>query len=337
MNPTSWFAICTALIATWPADAMSAPNRLARIVARGSLTCGIWPHVPGFALKAGERYVGFDVDVCRAVAAAIFGDAGKVRFVALARIDEFTNSAEVDLVARRLTWTPGREARSAVSFGPVTFYDGQGFLVARNSRIEHVRQLSGADVCVIDMERHAETLLNHFKDGGREVGLVLVGSDGEAESALARNRCVAWSADVSWLAAARAAFTDGPARYEILPDMISKEPLAPMTRAEDSDLAQLVRWTIYVLIEAEELGLTSRNIDTLALDSSPVRRFLGIQGNSGAASGTGVSARAVISGVGNYGEVFERNLGAGSSIKLGRGLNRLWTQGGLMYAPPLDR
>jgi general L-amino acid transport system substrate-binding protein len=187
------------------------------------------------------------------------------------------------------------------------------------------------------MEHNPKTLYDYFRDNGREIQLVLVENDREAEEALSRNRCRAYSADISWLAAARSVFSEGLTHYEILPNLISKEPLAPLMRAADTQLVQVVRWTIFAMLEAEELGLSSHNIDLIKSSSPRVRSFLTVRPDSPVIPGAGDWVRAIIAGVGNYGEVFDRNLGADSAIKLDRGLNRLWTQGGLMYAPPLDR
>lgn len=323
------------LLAVQCADAQSATNRLADIRSRGTLNCGTWPQVPGFAIRQGEAYAGFEIDICRAVAAAIFGDATKVSFVALAHVADFRQRNDVDLVARRLTWTPGREAATGMVFGPVTFYDGQGFLVPKSRGITSVSQLHADRICVIDMERHPQVLSDYLKDSGRTNEVVLVKSDKAAEEALLGKRCAAYSADVSWLAAARAGFADGLTKYEILPDVISKEPLAPLMRRGDVELVQLVQWTIFALIEAEELGVNSHNVGDPRPSSMRVRRFMSVHPGSVVALGAGDWVRAIIAAVGNYGEVFDRNLGAGSSIKLERGLNRLWIDGGLIYSPPL--
>jgi general L-amino acid transport system substrate-binding protein len=336
MGLASWLAASILLMGFLPAEAV-ATNRLDDIRARGTLNCGIWPYLPGFATEHDGRYIGFDVDICRAVAAAIFGDATKVAFVKLEHLKQFTERNDVDVVVRRLTWTLSREMATGMIFGPVTFYDGQGFMVLKNSGIKTVLQLTSERVCVINLERHAETLYNYARDGGPKIQIVRVESDQEAEEALRRGRCRAYSADVSWLAAARSGFLDGLGRYDILSDQISKEPLAPLMRVEDAELVKLVRWTIFAMVEAEELGLSSQNIDFIKSSSSRVRSFMSIHPGSRVALGTGDWVRAIIVGVGNYGEVFDRNLGAASSIKLDRGLNRLWSQGGLMYAPPLDR
>lgn len=335
MGSAGWLAACL-LIGISSAEAADT-SRLADIRARGTLNCGIWPYVPGFAIERDGRYAGFDIDICRAVAAAIFGDATKVGFVTLAHVKQFAERKDIDLVVRRLTWTPRRERAGGVVFGPIIYYDGQGFLVPKDGGIRNVSQLTGGRICVINMERHPETLYNYSRDSGREIRSVLVESDKDAEEAMRRDRCVAYSADISWLAAARSGFLNGLTRYEILPDQISKEPLAPLMRAEDTELVQLVRWTIFAMIEAEELGLSSQNINSMKSNSSRVRSFMGIHPGSRVALGAGDWVRAIIAGVGNYGEVFDRNLGADSSIKLERGLNRLWSDGGLVYAPPLDR
>lgn len=300
-----WLALVAVLFGL-PARAAPA-DRLDAIRARGVLTCGVWPHVRGFAVERDGRYSGFDIDICRAVAAVVLGDADKVRFVVVSDIAQFLSHAEVDMAVRRLTWTPDREAATGTAFGPVTFYDGQGFLVPRGTS---AAQIPRAPVCVLNQEHHPETLASHFK-GAIEV--VLVDNDDAAERALRNRRCGAYSADVSWLAAARAGFQDGIARYEILPDLISKEPLAPLVRAGDAGLLRWVRWTLYAMIDAEERG-TDCSTKTIS-----------------------ARERALLCGVGNYGEVFNRNLGAASELKLDRGLNRLWSDGGLMYAPPLDR
>lgn len=336
MGSGGWLVACVLLIGT-STIAAAGTNRLGDIQARGSLHCGIWPFVPGFATEHDGRYVGFDVDICRAVAASILGDANKVRFVTLSHVTQLSESKNVDLAVRRLTWTLSREAASGMVFGPITFYDGQGFLVPQHGGIKSVSQLAGERICVIDREHHPKTLYNYFRDEGREIRLVLVESDQEAEEALRGNRCRAYSADISWLAAARSAFSEGLTHYEILPDLISKEPLAPLMRVADTELVQVVRWTIFALIEAEELGLSSHNIGRIESNSSRVRAFLRIRPDSRVVPGAGDWVRAIVAGVGNYGEVFDRDLGANSSIKLDRGLNRLWNRGGLMYAPPLDQ
>jgi general L-amino acid transport system substrate-binding protein len=330
-------AVCGLSVACLSAWGLSSGNRLSEIRTRGVLDCGIWPDVRGFAAAEEHSFSGFDVDLCHAVAAAIFGDATKVKFVPVETVEQFNAHDDIDLVVRRLTWTLSREASTGLTFGPVTFYDGQGFLVPRDHKVTNALQLAGDRVCVINTEHHAETLSAYFTDHGRSTQLVLIENNQQAETALRGNRCGSYSADVSWLAAARADFANGLALYDILPQLISKEPLAPLMRSEDRELIRVVQWTVFTMIEAEELGVNSRNVARMKADSPRLRLFLIARPDAEVASGPGDWVRAVIAGVGNYGEVFDRNLGRGSMIQLERGPNRLWVDGGLLYAPPLDR
>lgn len=318
------------------AQAQCCSDRLGEIRSRGVLNCGVWPEVPGFSSEHRGSYVGFDIDICHAIAAAIFADAAKVNFVPLEHIEQFKQRDDVDLVVRRLTWTMSREARANVTFGPIMFYDGQGFLVPRSRGITTSAELAAGPICVLNKERHPETLLNFLEDRHRNNKLVLVGNDREAEQALARDRCEAYSADISWLAAARAGFAQGVAHYVILPDTVSKEPLAPVMRTGDVEFAHWVRWTLFFIIEAEEVGVTSGNFNSLGPRSIRVRRLLASSPGKEVAADAERRTSAILNSVGNYGEMFERNLGVDSPLKLDRGLNRLWINGGLVYAPPLD-
>lgn len=333
---TAWLSPLLLLVALHSAQAIAA-TRVAAIQLRGTLNCGVWPLVAGFAIERDGNYSGFDIDICRAVAAAILGDAKKVRFLALGSIEQLDERHDIDLAVRRLTWTLAREETDHVAFGPVTFYDGQGFMVPRASAIKSAAQLMSERVCVINLEHQPEALYQFFHDNGGAIQAVLVHNDAEADAAMRDHRCIAYSADISWLAAARAGLAGGLTRYEILQDRISKEPLAPLVRAGDAELLELVRWTIYSLIEAEELGLNSHNIIDRGPLSAAARSFLLIHPGIQVALGPGEWSRAIIASVGNYGELYDRNLGRDSPIKLERGLNRLWSRGGLLYAPPLDR
>lgn len=300
--------------------------RLADIRARGALTCGIWPQVRGFAMRRDGTYVGFDIDTCRAVAAAIFGDASKIRFVELAHIEQLQQRSDIDLVVRRLTRTREREVATGMVFGPVTFHDGQGFLVPRNSGIERISQLAAGPICVINAERHPKILFEFLRENDSNREIVLVQSDEEAEQALRGGRCAAYSADISWLAAARAGFANGQQRYDILPDLISREPLAPLMRPDDAEFVEVVRRTISTLLEAEELGIDSSNV----MSSFNHRSQAGSWTTEPQGSIPIGHMRPIISSVGNYGEMYERNLGAGSGLNLERGLNRLRSDGGLL-------
>jgi general L-amino acid transport system substrate-binding protein len=314
-------------------------SRIAAIERRGYLTCGVEPAVPGFVdVDAAGMYRGLDVDVCRAVAAAILGSSERVRFVRVAHVSELTAHPDIDVVARRLTWELRREQPLGLLFGPITFYDGQGFLVPRAARVTSPADLSGRPVCVVGGPVFELNLETFFSERSLALNKVILDSphdyDGIA-AALTAGRCTAYSGDVSDLGAIRTRLPAGA--YDILPDTISKEPLAPLVRADDVRLFNVLRWTVAALIRAEELGITSRNVDRMAEDGNPeTRRLLGaIPGNGKALGLRETWAADAIRQVGNYGELFERNLGRDSPIGLDRGLNRLWTGGGLMYAPPL--
>jgi general L-amino acid transport system substrate-binding protein len=330
-----WFVGCFVPVLPLWGHAQHVPDRLTDIRSRGELHCGIWPEVTGFAVKSGNSYQGFDIDFCRAMAASVFADAAKIKFVPVESVAALRERSDVDLVIRRLTWTLPREGEAHASFGPIIFFDGQGFLVEKSSGITNAAQLGNGPICVIDSERHPQNLWNYLHDHGRDNQLVLVSDNEQAEKALDAKRCTAYSADVSWLAAARAGFSGGLSRYAILADTISKEPLAPMFRVEDAEFARLVRWTIFAMIEAEEAGVTSRNIDA-SPRSIRAQKLLAVRPDVDVAAAAGTWVRHIISSVGNYGEVYERNLGANSTLRLERGVNRVWTEGGLLYALPLE-
>jgi len=314
-----------------------AGDRLADVRARGYLTCGINPEVPGFAADDGKGgYAGFDVDLCRALSAAIFGAADRVAFVKVSTLQQFLQSPGIDVVVRRLTWTLTREAANGLLFGPITFYDGQGFLVPRSLGARSVRDLAGKTVCVEPGEGADATLARFSQASGLGIRALIIADHAEAARAFFKGRCAGYSADRTMLAAVRSEVPDRDA-YEVLPDQISKEPLAPLVRQGDDRFFEVVRWTIFAMIEAEELGVSSANAEAMLKSRNPdVRHLLGAVPGNGKALGLDEGwALSIVRSVGNYGEVFERNLGAGSAIGLERGLNRLWTDGGLIYAPPV--
>jgi len=319
------------------ASRVSAAGQLDRVRANGFVTCGILPVVAGFATLDAKGMHGMDVDICRAVAAAIFGDAGKVKYIEARNVGQMRKSLDIDLVARRITWSLTRATGNGLMFGPITFYDGQGFMVAREDGISDPRALAEKPVCVHAQEAHVVTLTSFFEANKLAVKPVPVEDNAEAVKALQSGTCVAYSADVSMLGAARILISDGVETYAILPEMISKEPLAPLVRQGDDQFYEIVRWSIFAMIAAEEYGITSKNIDAAReRDDFEIRQFLGLVPGNGAALGLGEDwAANIIKIVGNYGEMFDRNVGADSPIKLERGLNRLWTDGGLMYAPRL--
>jgi general L-amino acid transport system substrate-binding protein len=317
------------------ATAMAGP-RLDRIRQRGSIACGVSPGVAGFAeVDAAGRYTGFDVDICRAVAAAIFGRADRVTFVQASSVQDFVKSSDIDLVARRLTVSVTREA-FGVLFGPIVFYDGQGFLVARKLAAKSARALAGVPVCVDAGTPFQFNLVQYFRANGLQLKEVALKSRDELRAAFQTGRCGAYTADVSELGSIRSRMPNG-ADFDILTDLISKEPLAPLVRQDDVLFFNIVRWTMFAMIAAEELGITSTNVDQMLTSTdSDRKRLLGVIPGNGAALGLDERwAYNVVKTLGNYGELFDRNVGARSAIKLERGLNRLWTAGGLIYAPPL--
>jgi general L-amino acid transport system substrate-binding protein len=312
-----------------------AQGRVERIRQRGTLVCGVAPGVAGFArVDERGRYSGLDIDVCRALSAAIFGTPDHVRYEPASSVDQFQRTPEVDLVSRRLTWSLQREGMGLL-FGPVMFYDGQGFLVPARVPAQQVRQLSNVRICVVPGGLSESNLTAYFR--AHKLGLQkrLIQPE-QLDAELSAGRCGAFTADVSELGSLRSAMRK-PADFRILPEQISKEPLAQLVRSTDVDLFEVLRWTIFAMIAAEELGVTSANVAEMAKSAnSDVRRLLGVTPGNGKALGLDEAwAYNVVKTVGNYGEIYDRNVGMGSPIKLPRGVNALWSMGGLMFAPPL--
>ncbi len=311
-------------------------GRLEQIKARGYLGCGVHSGIAGFATVKDGRYSGFDIDICRAVAAAIFGTPDKVRFAEVASVDMFRKTPTLDMAVRRLTWTLTRESPLGLIFGPVIYYDGQGFLVPKSAGVTKAAQLAGKRICV-DQGEGWDGNLQRYSDANRlDLKSILVASRAAGEERFFGGGCDAYSADKTMLGAIRADAPQ-PHDFEILPEQISKEPLAPLLRQGDDRFFEIVRWTIFALIEAEQLGVTSWNIDEKRASTDPdIKYLLGVTPGNGKALGLGEHwAANSIAAVGNYGELFDRNVGSASGVGLDRGLNRLWTNGGLIYAPPL--
>jgi general L-amino acid transport system substrate-binding protein len=328
---TAWIA-ALALAAVIGRDA-EAGSTLDSIRARGYLTCGVSADAPGLSRRdAVGRYEGFEADLCRAVAAAIFGVPDAARFRPLATKRQFLADPEVDLVFHGLTWTFARETDgSGVRFGPVVLYDGQAFLVRKRIGVERLDQLRGRTVCVEGGNHFQASLERVDRERGLALDAVPFGTLAAAEAAFFSGACDAVTADATELAAALIARSSNADAYVILPERISKEPLAPLMRRGDEELFDVVRWTVFALIEAEELGITSANVDEGGGDRR-IGAFLAA-GSERLGLPQGWTA-AVIRGVGNYGEAYERALGRKSAAHLVRGLNELWTRGGLHYAPP---
>lgn len=323
-------------VAAAPADAQ---NTVANVKQRGYLICGAHPGSPGFGLPDSQgEYKGFDSDHCRALAAAIFGDAKPTRFRALSSQQRLTalQTGEIDVLIRTTTWTMSRDTSSGVNFTNTIFYDGQGFIVRKALGLRSARELNGATVCVTTGTTSELNLADWARANGVTVRPLVIEQNDETRKAYESGRCDALTTDASALAGMRTVFNK-PDEHVILPDIISKEPLGPFVRHGDDQWFDIVRWTMFALVEAEEAGITSKNIDEKLSSPDPnIRRLLGVTGGLGKMTGLDDRwAYNAIKAVGNYGEIFERHLGKDSPLGLERGLNALWTKGGLIYAPPM--
>jgi general L-amino acid transport system substrate-binding protein len=306
----------------------------------GAVSCGVSTGLQGFSLADSQgRYAGLDVDICRMVAAAVLGDAGKVKYVPLSSQQRFTaiQSGEVDILSRTTTWTSQRDTQLGLNFAPVVFYDGQGFMVPKKLGLKSAKELKGATVCVQPGTTTELNLADFFRANKLDFKPVVIEKLEEVEAAYFSGRCDAYTTDRSGLAATRIGKAANPDDHVILPEVISKEPLAPAVRHGDDEWFDIVKWTVYASIEAEEDGITSKNVDEKTKSDDPnVKRLLGVTPGMGKAMGLDEKwAYNLIKQVGNYGEVFDRNVGKDSPLKLERGLNDLWTRGGLMYSMPV--
>ena len=311
---------------------------LDKVKARGQLICGSNPGLAGFALPDDKGvYAGLDVDECKAIAAAIFGDASKVKYIPINAKDRPTilASGEIDVLIRNTTWTLGRE-QGGMFFTGVNYYDGQGFIVKKSLGVSSALKLDGASICVQQGTTTELNLADFFRKNNIKFEPVVFATDEETVKAYDSGRCDAYTTDASGLYAERLKLAK-PDDNIVLPEIISKEPLGPSVRKDDVNWFQLVQWTHYALVTAEELGVTQANVDDMLKSPNPdIRRLLGVEGDFGKAMGLNNDwAYQIIKAVGNYGESFERNVGMGSPIKIARGLNALWTKGGLQYAPPI--
>ncbi|MBC9072757.1 amino acid ABC transporter substrate-binding protein [Thauera sp. CAU 1555] len=307
---------------------------------KGFVQCGVSDGLPGFSYTDSKgAYRGIDVDVCRAVAAAVFGDANKVRYTPLTAKERFTalQSGEVDVLSRNTTWTSSRDGGMGISFAGVTYYDGQGFLVNKKLGVKSAKELDGAAVCIQAGTTTELNLSDYFRASGMKYTPITYDKSDETVKALEAGRCDVLTSDQSQLYAQRIKLAD-PESYVVLPEVISKEPLGPSVRQGDDEWFKIVRWALLAQVHAEELGVSSANVEDLAKSSKnpDVRRLLGAEGEYGKDLGLPKDwAVKIIKQVGNYGEMFERNVGMGSELKIARGLNALWNKGGLQYAPPV--
>jgi general L-amino acid transport system substrate-binding protein len=325
------------LAATAPV-AVAGPT-LDGIKSRGVVTCAVNTGLAGFAMPDRQgNYQGLDADTCRAIAAAVLGDAKKVKFVPATAQQRFTllQTGEVDVLVRNTTWTLLRDTENGFNFAPVTYYDGQGFIVPKKLGVKSARELDGATICVQPGTTTELNLADYFRTNRMTFKPLVIEKLDEVENAFFSGRCDAYTTDRSGLAGTRAAKAPNPDDYLVLPETISKEPLAAAVRHGDDEWFDIVKWTIYAMIAAEEKGITSANVDDMTKSDDPeVKRMLGVSAGMGKALHIDDKwAYAIVKQVGNYGEVFERTVGAKSSLKLERGLNSLWTQGGLLYAMP---
>ena len=313
------------------------------VKARGQLVCGINTGVAGFAQQDDKgKWTGLDVDVCRAVSAALFGDSEKVKYVPTTAQQRFTalQSGEVDVLSRNTTYTLTRDTALGLEFTGINYYDGQGFMVPKKLGVKSAKELNGATVCVQPGTTTELNLADYFRANKMTFKPVVIEKVDEIRSAFFSGRCDVYTTDASSLAATRAANVPPPQTFDdyvILPEIISKEPLGPVVRHGDNQFADIVRWALYAMIEAEEYGITSKNVDEMLKSDNPaIKRILGVTPGMGKALGVDEKwVYNIIKQVGNYGEAFDRNVGSGSPLKIARGQNALWTQGGLQYAPPI--
>ncbi len=306
---------------------------------RGILNCGANGTLAGFGLPDAQgKWTGLDVDVCRAIAAAVFNDSNKVKFVPLSAKDRFTalQSGEIDVLSRNTTWTSSRDTSLGLNFTGVDYYDGQGFMVRKALKVNSALELNGASVCVQQGTTTELNLADFFRAHKMTLKSVTFATANEAVKSYDAGRCDAYTTDASGLYAERLRLSN-PENNIVLPEIISKEPLGPVVRHGDDQWFDIVKWVLFAMLDAEELGITQKNVNDMLKSTNPaIKRFVGTEGNYGEQLGlTKDWAVRIVKAVGNYGEAFERNVGKSSPLKIDRGLNKLWNQGGIQYAPPI--
>jgi general L-amino acid transport system substrate-binding protein len=306
---------------------------------KGFVQCGVNPSLPGFS-NADDKgnWTGLDVDLCRAVAAAVLGDASKTKFTPLTAKERLTalQTGEIDLLSRNTTWTLTRDSSLGLHFTGINYYDGQGFLVTKSLGVESAKELDGASICVLSGTTTELNLADYFRANGMEYSPVVFDTGDLTIKAFEAGRCDVLTSDQSQLYGLRIKLAK-PEDSLVLPEVISKEPLGPVVRQGDDEWFNIVRWALFAQVNAEELGISSSNLDEMKSSANPaVRRLLGMEGDKGKNLGLSNDwAYAIVKQVGNYEEVFERNVGKNTPLKIERGLNALWNQGGLQYAPPV--
>jgi len=332
----STLAFAAALAVT--ASAASAQT-LNTVKSRGILNCGANGSLAGFGLPDAQgNWAGLDVDFCKALAAAVLGDSKKVKFVPLSAKDRFTalQSGDVDVLARNTTWTSSRDTSLGLNFTGVNYYDGQGFMVRKSLKVNSALELNGASVCVQQGTTTELNLADYFRANKMQLKSVTFADADQTIKAYDAGRCDSFTTDASGLYSERLRMAK-PDDHIVLPEIISKEPLGPSVRHGDDQWFDIVKWVHFAMVDAEDLGVNSKNVDDMLKSENPeIRRLLGVEGNYGEQFGLAKDwAFNIIKQVGNYGEAFDRNVGEGSPLKISRGLNRLWSKGGIMYAPPV--
>jgi len=331
--------VLTLAVATGFSIQAASAQTLKTIKDRGMVSCGVTQGLAGFSLPDDKgNWIGLDVDICRAIAAAIFNDPSKVKFVPLSAKDRFTalQSGEVDVLSRTTTWTLSRDTSLGANFAGVTYYDGQGFMVKKSLKVNSALELNSASVCVATGTTTELNLADYFKGNNMKYEVIAFATADDTIKAYESGRCDVFTTDQSGLYAERLKLAN-PADHVVLPEIISKEPLGPMVRHGDDQWFDIVKWSLYAMVTAEELGITQKNVDEKAKSDNPeLKRVLGSDGNLGEQLGlTKDWVVRIVKAVGNYGESFDRNVGAGSKLGIARGLNALWNKGGLQYAPPI--
>ncbi|WP_018916865.1 amino acid ABC transporter substrate-binding protein [Vreelandella zhanjiangensis] len=337
MKTVRWLSISACALV--PVFALADTPTLEKVQSRDSVRCGVNAAQPGFSsLDDNDQYQGLDTDICRAVAAAALGDASKVDFVPLDSVERFTalQSGEVDLLSRTTTWSSSRDTTLGLQFTGVTYYDGQAFMVASDLGVQSAEELDGAAVCTQSGTTSELNLSDYFRINDMSYDAVVFDSPEQSIAGFEAGRCDVLSSDASQLYAQRMQLAD-PNMAVVLPEIISKEPLGPAVRQGDDPWFNIVKWSLFAMLNAEEYGVTSENVDEMVSSENPdIARLLGQDGNYGEGMGLEADwAYNIISQVGNYAEVYERNVGADSNFKIARGLNALWKDGGIQYAPPI--
>ncbi|MEZ5538047.1 MAG: amino acid ABC transporter substrate-binding protein [Thiolinea sp.] len=309
------------------------------VKSKGSLQCGVSQGLPGFSNTDDKgEWTGIDVDYCRAIAAAVFGDATKVKFTPLSAKERFTalSSGEIDVLSRNTTWTMTRDTQLGLNFAGVTYYDGQGMMVPTELGVTSAKELDGANICVNTGTTTELNITDYFKANNMSFELVAFEKSDEVIQAYGAGRCNVFTTDRSGVAAERLKLAD-PNAHMVLPEIISKEPLGPVVRQGDDQWFNIAKWVLYAMINAEEMGVDSGNIDEMMKSENPdMKRLLGTEGKFGEELGLGNDwAANIIKQVGNYKQIYERNVGPETPLKLQRGVNALWKDGGIMYAPPI--